>query len=394
MRKKHTLLVINIFFVFLLFFAIPKINSINSLNMINTADGPGDVWMSDPGDLEIGEEFTTNLYTNTGDDLCAAYGLTIQFDPTIVQVKLIQNDLPDVEASPDGFYAAGNVDNSIGNLRVSGFDAQGKGPNPELHLLIISWICIGEGQCPIDITVDSLVTPSTATIGTPEGVNSSFIGSESTAPIISSIDAITYEEGATGNFISWSVTDASPDNYTIKRNGTPIENGSYSSSEAITINIDGLTTNSYLYLLEVDDEVGNSNSDSVSVNVLPSVDPIISNSPNISFELGETNNIITWTATDLYPDDYTISRGNTIVSSGSWTSGNAIIYNVDSLSVGIHTIVIEVTDEAGNTVSDIVIVEVTAPPEVNSAPGYDVFILVLSIGITILGILYFKRKRF
>jgi len=361
--------------------------------MIMTADGPGDVWMNDPGTLEIGKEFTTNVYTNTGDEKCAAYGITILFDPTIVQVKLKEDDSVDVTASPDGFYAAGNVDNINGILNIAGFDASGKGPSPELHLVIIAWICIGEGDCLIDITVNSLVNAATATIGTPEGVDSDFIVAESAAPEITSPSTISYEFGSSGNSISWNVIDASPKNYTIKKDGTPIDNGSYTSTAPISINIDGLLVDTYSYSLEVDDDVGNSNSDSVSVNVLPSINPELSDAPNIKFELGKTGNIITWTATDSFPNAYTIKRGNSIVDSGDWTSGDPITYPVDDLLVGTYTIVIEVSDKAGNIVSDTVTVEVTAPSNPNSVPGYDLFMMILVIGISIFGIGIYKRKK-
>ncbi|MBN1216493.1 MAG: hypothetical protein JXA99_13765 [Candidatus Lokiarchaeota archaeon] len=394
MKNKHILLAINTLIVFFIFFLIPNINITNSSNMIMTADGPGDVWMNDPGDLEIGEEFTTNVYTNTGYEKCAAYGINILFDPTIVQVKLKEDDSVDVIASPDGFFAAGNVDNIIGDLMISGFDATGKGPSPELHLVIISWICIGEGDCPIDITAETLINADLTTIGTPEGVDSEFIVAESAAPEITSPSTISYEFGSSGNSISWNVIDASPKNYTIKRDGTPVDSGFYTSTAPISINIDGLSTNTYSYSLEVDDDVGNSNSDVVSVNVLPSIDPVLSDAPNIKFELGETGNTITWTATDSFPNTYTVKIGNSNVDSGEWTSGGPITYNVDHLLVGTYTIVIEVRDKAGNIVSDTVTVEVTAPPEgPNSVPGYDLFMMILVIGISIFGIGIYKRKK-
>ena len=390
MKRSHKILLVNTFLVVFIIFAIPNFNNSISISGIKTAAVAGDVWMSDPGEIEVGVEFTTNLYVHTGDKLCAAYGVNITFDPTVIQVK-IEGNLPVVEASPEGFYIAGNANNVEGWLKISGFEANGKGPSPTLHLVTITWITIDIGLSTMDLSVETLVDPSTAVIGTPEGVDIDIDIVVSYPPNITPASDITYEAGATGNEIKWIVTDASPNNYTILRDGnTNVGDGSWNSGDIININVDGQSVGPHTYSLEVTDDLDNSASDSVNVNVLASTDPVVSDAPDISFELGETGNIITWIASDLYPDTYTITVDGSVVRSSSWTSNNAITYNADSLLAGTYTIVIEVTDEVGNSATDTVVVKVKAP---SSVPGYDILILTMSIGITILGIIYFKRKR-
>ncbi len=213
------------------------------------------------------------------------------------------------------------------------------------------------------------------------------------APEILAPSEIIYEEGATGNTISWSVSDASPKNYTIKRDGNPIDDGEWISESPISISVDSLSDSTYTYTLEVDDEVGNSNSNDVSVIVLPSVDPEISHPEDISFETGETGNILTWTATDLYPDTYIITYQGYNSQPIPWSSGVPISFPLDSLPEGNYVVTITITDEAGNNAIDTVNVEVTGNPDDEpSIPGYDLLLLLGIIGISI--ILMFPKKKY
>ena len=79
----------------------------------------------------------------------------------------------------------------------------------------------------------------------------------------------------------------------------------------------------------------------------------------MNYELGDTGNSITWTATDDNPTTYTVTRGGTQVASGSWTSGSPITVSVDGLSIGSYTYTITVNDGDGQSASDSVTVTVS-----------------------------------
>lgn len=86
------------------------------------------------------------------------------------------------------------------------------------------------------------------------------------APTIDQPADITYEEGASGNIITWTPNDINPAAYVIYRNGTSIETGNWNGS-AISINVDGLEAGIYNFTLVVSDASGISNSDTVMVTV-------------------------------------------------------------------------------------------------------------------------------
>ncbi|MBY9005507.1 MAG: hypothetical protein KGD63_01990 [Candidatus Lokiarchaeota archaeon] len=103
------------------------------------------------------------------------------------------------------------------------------------------------------------------------------------------------------------------------------------------------------------------NSFSASVSTDQINDPPSLNSPSdISYIEGDTGNSITWTATDDNPTAYTITRNGQQVASNSWSSGSAIIINVDGLLDGTYTYVCTVSDGDGLTDSDTVILTVTS----------------------------------
>ena len=88
-------------------------------------------------------------------------------------------------------------------------------------------------------------------------------------PYVSDAADFAYDEGDTGNTISWTATDMFPATYTIYKDGVPEQTGFWNSVTPITINVDGLAAGTYVYLLVVVDRVGNTAQDSVTITVNP-----------------------------------------------------------------------------------------------------------------------------
>ena len=92
----------------------------------------------------------------------------------------------------------------------------------------------------------------------------------------------------------------------------------------------------------------------------PISDPPSTNSPaDVSIQVGQTGNSITWTATDDNPTTYSITQDGIQVDSGSWTSSQPITISVDGLSAGTYTYICTVSDGDGQSDSDSVTVSVT-----------------------------------
>ena len=93
--------------------------------------------------------------------------------------------------------------------------------------------------------------------------------------------------------------------------------------------------------------------------------PEITSPADVTYNEGTTGNTISWTATDSNPDEYRITRNGNFADSGTWISSSPIIYNVDNLDAGSYVFVMTVSDDAGNSASDTVVVTV----EVGGFPG-------------------------
>ncbi len=187
-------------------------------------------------------------------------------------------------------------------------------------------------------------------------------GIDTLAPTISNPSDISYIVSTTGHSITWSASDLNPDTYTITRDGTIIDSGSWFSGNPITINIDGLSADTYTYSIVINDVAGNTVSDSVNVEVTSIVNdaPYVSSPSDISYQVSTTGHTISWTATDSNPDTYIITRDGVSIDSGSWSSGNPIIVNVDGLSADTYTYTIVVVDTLGLSDSDSVNLVVTS----------------------------------
>ncbi len=88
------------------------------------------------------------------------------------------------------------------------------------------------------------------------------------APVVDSPPDIAYEQGETGHSLTWNATDPSPGGYQILKDDVDIKHGFWnSSSEEVTMNVDGLSAGSYNYTIVFYEASGISASDTVMVNV-------------------------------------------------------------------------------------------------------------------------------
>jgi phosphatidylserine/phosphatidylglycerophosphate/cardiolipin synthase-like enzyme len=110
--------------------------------------------------------------------------------------------------------------------------------------------------------------------------------------------------------------------------------------------------------------------------------PTISSPADIEYISGSTGNFITWTASDLEPDHYTITRNGTEVANEAW-DGSSITFNVDGLDLGTHIFEITVYDESANSASDTVLV--TVNPTVPQILIFIVIGAIAAIAILIFG---------
>jgi len=233
------------------------------------------------------------------------------------------------------------------------------------------------------------------------------------APTINSPDDIQYESGTIGNSISWTPSDQNPESYEVLRNDTQIHNGTWDGT-AIEVSIDGLALGVYNFTLVVVDSLDISARDIVMVVVIDTTEPILNTPEDIQFKVGAIGHNITWELEDENPFTYEIFMNVTLLTSGAWnSSGEFISFNLDNLSVGIFLITLYVTDLAGHTASDMVIVTVfpdsstttteTTPTDTtntnDTTPTFDVQLMTiigLGVGsgvILIVIIIVFQKKR-
>ncbi len=182
-------------------------------------------------------------------------------------------------------------------------------------------------------------------------------------PTVDSPEDIAYEYGTTGHNITWNPEDLNPHSYAVYRNDTVVRTGVWNtSSETITVSIDGLSVGSHTFTLAVRDILGNEGSDMVLVTVVDTTPPMISRPADIEYEYGTTGHTITWVVEDLNPHRYTVYLSGVPVRAGMWNSSSeTITISVDDLDAGIHIYTIVVTDAHGNSVCDTVMVTVVDP---------------------------------
>lgn len=106
--------------------------------------------------------------------------------------------------------------------------------------------------------------------GTPATVFLSI--TDQTPPNLMNLGDLEFEQGLTGQQLIWNVTDITPANYTIYKNGGVEIQGNWTSG-TIKFDLVNLSSGSYSYTLIVEDSVGYTVNDTVIVTVHPSHAP-------------------------------------------------------------------------------------------------------------------------
>ncbi|MBD3406278.1 MAG: hypothetical protein GF411_09230 [Candidatus Lokiarchaeota archaeon] len=180
----------------------------------------------------------------------------------------------------------------------------------------------------------------------------------STSPVLSSPSDSNFFEGQTGNMISWTISGRYLQSYTVSRNGTIVQQGRISSSIVI-VYADGLANGDYEYILTAFNVMGESDTDTVIVSILPLSTPDITPLDNLTFYHTKEPSLVTWTATDLYPYEYEIYLDDELVASGEWNE-TSIIYYLSQLGVGEHNLTLLAISECGNFATDTIWLTVIA----------------------------------
>jgi len=216
---------------------------------------------------------------------------------------------------------------------------------------------------------DCTVTSSDGT----EGISAIFLVLAGTVPdvtdpILSAPSDETYEFGSTsGESISWTVTEINPNDYIVYKNGSNVEGSTYSNGVPIVYDLAvDLEIGIYNYTIWVDDDSSNAAIDTVWITVEDTTSPTIDSPADDQYNEGSTSNEIEWVdPEDYFPNDYTVYCNDTGWDSGQWEGGSGtIVVDIDGLSIGIYNFTIDIDDDYGNNVTDIVwitVVDATNP---------------------------------
>jgi len=193
----------------------------------------------------------------------------------------------------------------------------------------------------------------------------------SKAPEITvNVESIEFEIGMSPSNVTWTLHDDTPTFYELYLNDTLIETDNYTSGDKVVFFTKNEITEAGTYILELIafDGVGNNSSLTVVITAYPEEAPEISLYPEDEYNITIGDYILlNWTASDRFPSTYQILINDTVVKSGTWTSGDLITYNFTETEVGTYIVKIIFNDEAGH--SSIHSVTINVVPEKAPPPG-------------------------
>ncbi|OLS25653.1 MAG: hypothetical protein HeimC3_14010 [Candidatus Heimdallarchaeota archaeon LC_3] len=181
---------------------------------------------------------------------------------------------------------------------------------------------------------------------------------DGTPPVVSQPSNVTYEQGTSGNNITWMATDNYPANYSIYRDGLLVTEGNWTSGVNITIDVDGLSLGIYNYSIIVYDINNLTVSSFVLVTVEPSLGFFVNHPSDISFLEGLDSNSILWNINGNRTGAYTIYQDSLNISSGTWLDNQLVNYSLIGLSPGVYNFAILLNSSTYEIITDAVMVTV------------------------------------
>ncbi|MHA2402699.1 MAG: DUF2341 domain-containing protein, partial [Candidatus Kariarchaeaceae archaeon] len=167
-------------------------------------------------------------------------------------------------------------------------------------------------------------------------------------PSISGPNDFSFDLGTMGYSIIWSAIDPNPANYTVYRNSTVYQNGTWLST--IIASLDGLEEGIHNFTCLVENSYGLQGSDEVWVTVFPgapdTTPPTINSPADIVFEAGSIGYSILWSgADDRAPWWAEVFKNETLIYDQAWI-GNDIEISLLGLIPGVHEYNCSLFDEA------------------------------------------------
>ncbi len=213
-----------------------------------------------------------------------------------------------------------------------------------------------------------------------------------------------------GGELVWTATEGNPHYYEIFIDGTLVRRGWWnSSSEEIRLNLNGLVPGEYDFRLTVSDVNWNNATDYVTVTIMPESEiPLISSPSDIEYFFGESSVYITWDILDDNPSSYIIYVNGTQIQTGPWDPSTLnISIEVSGNPIGVYLYTLEIFDEDGHSIHDIVVVtckeDTTTPTDTSTSetitdiqPWISTLTLMISLGsagIIIIVIIVILRNR-
>ncbi|MFW9993640.1 MAG: hypothetical protein ACFFD4_16460 [Candidatus Odinarchaeota archaeon] len=185
-----------------------------------------------------------------------------------------------------------------------------------------------------------------------------------TDPVITAPNDFTREAGPGAGTLIFSATDLFPGTYTLYLDDAVNQTDSWSSGTVVTVQLDGFLPGDYNFTLVVVDTSGNEAKHTVLVTLEDTVDPVITPITDFTEEAGPSASTLVFTATDLFPDTYTLYLDDAVNQTDSWTSGTVVAVQLDGFLPGDYNFTLVVVDTSGNgaTLTVLVTLEDTVDP--------------------------------
>ncbi|MCH8907358.1 MAG: hypothetical protein IH840_09745, partial [Candidatus Heimdallarchaeota archaeon] len=201
---------------------------------------------------------------------------------------------------------------------------------------------------------------------------------DTTAPVLNLPTTTTFDYGASISLVSWSAMDLFPYTYQVSFGATLIASDTWNDGEILNFDIAFLKLGigSHNFDVRVFDTSGNFATGMLTVQIVSPPNPTIIGFGDVTEETGTLLAHLEWIPSSSIPDYYDLQHDGRLISSGPWSSGEVLSFDINdiSLQLGDHVYRLFVYDELGNFADDVVVVTVSDSVSPSINPGGDVTI--------------------
>ncbi|MCE7733998.1 MAG: hypothetical protein GPJ54_03910 [Candidatus Heimdallarchaeota archaeon] len=186
------------------------------------------------------------------------------------------------------------------------------------------------------------------------------ITGDNSAPFVTQLPDLTFEQGILPKSIGWTAKDSTPTTYRILRSNVEMVTGTWASNVPVIYDISSVNIGIYNFTIEFTDAAGRKTSSGLIVEFLADTTaPKLLEKPGAILVSNQGSTfILPFNASDNHPSNYVVYKNGTQINQSTWLNNVLFHQEVDTSVVGVFNYTIVIFDSNSKALTYTMIIHV------------------------------------